>query len=138
MRLWHTDLIQFLPRTQLLAQWRELNSIFKKEDDHILINYIYNGSDYKETIKTYADLIVAEFKKRGYHIRTWGNYNEYFKNVNSNGERFTGHNVSYLLQCYFNLQEKYYRGQEDYSFDEYKAMNQYMRESYPTFEVVLG
>ena len=29
MRLWRIDLIPYLPRTQLLAQWRELNSIFK-------------------------------------------------------------------------------------------------------------
>ena len=42
MRLWHIDLIPYLPDLQLIAQWRELNSIFKKQDKHILINYIYN------------------------------------------------------------------------------------------------
>ncbi len=42
MRLWHYKLIPYLPKSQLLAQWRELNSIFKKQDKHILINYIYD------------------------------------------------------------------------------------------------
>ena len=41
MRLWHESLIEVLPRQQLLGQWRELNSIYKKEDKHILINFIY-------------------------------------------------------------------------------------------------
>ena len=41
MRLWHYKLIPFLPNSQLIAQWRELNSIFKKQDKHILINYVY-------------------------------------------------------------------------------------------------
>lgn len=41
MRLWHTDLTPYLPKSQLLAQWRVLNSIFVKEDKHVLINYIY-------------------------------------------------------------------------------------------------
>lgn len=41
MRLWHCEIIPYLPKTQLIAQWRELNSIFAREDKHILINY-YN------------------------------------------------------------------------------------------------
>ena len=40
MRLWHESLIEVLPRQQLLGQWRELNSIYKKEDKHILINFM--------------------------------------------------------------------------------------------------
>ena len=41
MRLWHYDLIEYLPKQQLLGQWRELNSIYVKQDKHILINFIY-------------------------------------------------------------------------------------------------
>ena len=40
MRLWHTELIPFIPKSQLLAQWRELNSIFVKEDK-TCINQLY-------------------------------------------------------------------------------------------------
>lgn len=48
MRLWHIDLItnSLLPKSQLLAQWSELNSIFKKQDKNILINYIYDTDKY--------------------------------------------------------------------------------------------
>lgn len=42
MRLWHYELLPYLPKSQLLGLWRELNSIFKKQNNHILINYIYD------------------------------------------------------------------------------------------------
>ena len=42
MRLWHKDLIEVLSRQQLLGQWRELNSIFKLQNRHILINFVYD------------------------------------------------------------------------------------------------
>lgn len=50
MRLWNYELIEnnLLPNSQAVAQWRELNSIFRKQDNHILINYIYNYN--KETL----------------------------------------------------------------------------------------
>ncbi|HEY4532232.1 MAG TPA: pyrimidine dimer DNA glycosylase/endonuclease V, partial [Kurthia sp.] len=63
MRLWHTDLIEFLPKGQLLSQWRELNSVFAKEDKHILINYIYEYP--KEDLYIYTQLVMAEMTKRG-------------------------------------------------------------------------
>ena len=66
MRIWHVDLIPYLPRTQLLAQWRELNSIFKKQDKHILINYIYDYG--KGFLYNYARQIVEEMEKRKFKI----------------------------------------------------------------------
>ena len=75
MRLFHKDLIEVLPRQQLLGQWRELNSIFKLQNRHILINFVY---DYpKEHLKTYSLLVVKEMKKRGYKINM-NNFYEYF------------------------------------------------------------
>ena len=41
MRIWHCGLIKVLPRQQLLSQWRELCSIYAKEDNHMLINFVY-------------------------------------------------------------------------------------------------
>lgn len=41
MRLWHYKILEFLPNSQLIVQWRELNSIFKNKPSHILINYVY-------------------------------------------------------------------------------------------------
>ena len=113
MRLWHKDLIEVLPRQQLLGQWRELNSIYKKQDKHILINFIY---DYDITdIIWYSTLIYDEMIKRGYKCNTKNfkkrysmtmetakcvpiPYDAIFKNKM---------NERYLKQCLYNLQEKY-------------------------------
>ena len=64
MRLWHRELIRYLPKSQLLAQWRELNSIFKKQDDHILIRYIYKYD--KEYLRDYSWSVIDEMNRRGY------------------------------------------------------------------------
>ena len=113
MRLWHYELIPYLPKSQLLAQWRELNSNFKKQDNHILINYIY---DYPKTyLKAYADKVIAEMKKRGYKIKSYENYDKYFDFCKCKGdEKFDEHDENYLMICYWNLREKYMRGQKDF------------------------
>jgi uncharacterized protein (TIGR02328 family) len=113
MRLWHKDLVEVLPRQQLLGQWRELNSINKKQDKHILINFIY---DYDITdIIWYSTLVYDEMVKRGYKCDTKNferrykmsmglakcvpiPYDVIFKNKM---------NDRYLKQCLYNLQEKY-------------------------------
>lgn len=79
MRLWHYKLIPFLPKSQLVAQWRELNAIFSKQTNHILINYIY---DYpKSYLYNYTQLVINELKKRNYNIRKWDNFLSYFQDV---------------------------------------------------------
>ena len=82
MRLWHYKMIQFLPKSQLLAQWRELNSIFKKQDKHILINYVYEYP--KLDLYHYTEIVIDEMKKRGYKIndKSTKNANNYFIVVN--------------------------------------------------------
>lgn len=79
MRLWHYQIIPYLPKSQLVAQWRELNSIFSKQDNHILINYVYNYD--KEYLYTYSYFVLKEMKERGYQIKKWDNYNDYFKDI---------------------------------------------------------
>ena len=96
---------------QLVAEWRELNSIFKKQDNHILINFVYDCP--KEHLMYYSNLIIHEFENRGYKIKSLDNYNTYFDGIQAPvyiapqnlfdgkmGER-------YLRQCYYNLQEKW-------------------------------
>lgn len=122
MRIWHYQLIPYLPKSQLLAQWRELNSIFRKQDHHILINYIYEYP--KNDLKTYSCMVINEIHKRGYKINSMANFEAYFGSnilpAPINNIPFKKHhNDRYLLQCYFNLQEKYDRGQKDFSEDEY-------------------
>ena len=113
MRLWHYEIIGCLPKSQLVAQWRELNSIFKKQDNHILINYIYNYD--KSYLKAYTDKVVLEMQRRGYKIKSFENYNKYFEGIKCwGGEQFNEHNNEYLTICYWNLLEKYRRGQKDF------------------------
>jgi uncharacterized protein (TIGR02328 family) len=126
MRLWHHDLIPFLPRSQLLAQWRELNSVFAKEDRHILINYIY---DYpKSDLLAYTELIILEMGMRGYKIRSFEKMNAYFFHTEkhpTNAIFEHHHNDEYLEICYFNLKEKFIRGQKDFSVEQFKLLHQF-------------
>lgn len=107
MRLWHYKLIPVLPRKQLLGQWRELNSIYKKQDKHILINYIYQYP--KEDLLLYSNMILDEFNHRNYKYNL-NNFNDYFKDITINTIRvpfINKMNDRYLKQCLYNLQEKY-------------------------------
>ena len=50
MRLWHKDLIAFLPRKQLLGQWRECCAIARNiavngTPNHVLVNKVLDYGD---------------------------------------------------------------------------------------------
>lgn len=122
MRLWHVDLLSYLPKKQLIAQWRELNLIYRKQPKHILINYIYNYP--KEFLKAYSDVVILEMQYRGINIQSYENYDNYFKDVycdvysvESNNLQYREHNLEYLDICYWNLYEKHLRGQRDFTDD---------------------
>lgn len=113
MRLWHKDLIPYLPKQQLLGQWRELNSIYKLQNRHILINFVYdNGTS--EELCVYSKMIINEMKIRNYKVNL-DNFNYYFSEqgiipsiVKVENEIYEEKmNGRYLKQCLFNLQEKY-------------------------------
>ena len=108
MRLWHKALIEVLPRQQLLGQWRELNSIFKLQNRHILIDFVYYYP--KEDLLTYSTMIILEFNKRRYKYDLT-NFNNYFGKQTVSDlveEPFKGKFTDrYLKQCLYNLQEKY-------------------------------
>lgn len=132
MRLWHWKLLPYLPKSQLVAQWRELNSIYVKQDKHILINYVY---DYDRVhLLAYSLLVIDECNKRNIRIVEWGKFNKFFENTRllsiNNMQTFEPfpqhHNFRYLRQCFYNLQEKYDRGQEDFSREQYQQMNKLM------------
>lgn len=133
MRLWHVDLIPYLPKSQLLAQWRELNSIFKKQDKHILINYVYDYS--KFYLLNYTNQVLAEMWLRDYKIKSFDNYNKYFeKEVKwfrfpkySTDNKFFEHNNEYLTICYWNLREKYLRGQKDFTDEVWEKLDNFYK-----------
>lgn len=108
MRLFHKDLIEVLPRQQLLGQWCELNSIFKLQNRHILINFVYYYP--KEDLLTYSIMIILEFNKRHYKYDLTNFINYFGKQTVSDlvQEPFKGKFTDrYLKQCLYNLQEKY-------------------------------
>lgn len=127
MRLWHIDLIPYLPKSQLLAQWRELNSIFKKQDKHILINYVYNDLF---ALRIYTTAIMNEFAKRKYRIKSFVNEINFFEKNQiepdeAHSMRFKEHNLEYLAICYWNLREKYLRGQKDFTQEVWDKLDQF-------------
>lgn len=114
MRLWHKDLIPVLPDKQLIGQWRECCAIAsnianKGTPNHILVNKIM---DYPlEHFHMYGFLICVEMQNRGFKpdfekfdkYFLFGGYNSIPYNFLFND----WHNRRYLLQCIYNLQEKY-------------------------------
>lgn len=116
MRLWHKSLIPYLPRQQLLAQWRECCAIAKSiaekgTPNHILVNKIMEYPTIHFLI--YSTEVVNEIERRAYKVskRSQTNFQknyDRFKNQEISGLIFYGwHNDRYLKQCLYNLQEKY-------------------------------
>lgn len=113
MRLWHKDLIPYLPKKQLLAQWRECCCIARNiavngTPNHLLVNKILT---YPETeFNSYAHFIYCEMIHRGYRC-DWFNFSKHRNNKSVPDYRkplFEGwHNDRYLRQCYHNLEEKF-------------------------------
>ena len=112
MRLWHKDLIPYLPRQQLLGQWRECCLIAKQIDEkgspnHVLVNRVL---DYpKDHFYTFCKLVTQEMYRRGYRMtmqsqrKVWRELWHYIPD----GDVFPcWHNDRYLKQCLANLQEK--------------------------------
>ena len=116
MRLWHKDLIEVLPKQQLVAQWRELSTIAsniktKGYPNHLLVDKVV-GYSFNHFI-SYAAYVRQEMTKRGYKTmdRVWQNIisvanGDY--NILPKEELYPSwHNHRYLTQCYYNLEEKY-------------------------------
>ena len=54
-------------------------------------------------------------KERVYKIKSYENYDKYFDFCKCKGdEKFDEHDENYLMICYWNLREKYLRGQKDF------------------------
>lgn len=117
MRIWHKDLIQVLPKQQLVGQLRELTLIIKNIQEkgtpnHILVNKV---CDYPlDHLYTYCWLILQEFQRRKYKVTqsTLDKWNSLFANkglqeVSYEELFYNWHNYHYFTICYYNLMEKY-------------------------------
>ena len=115
MRLWHKDLIEALPREQLVAQWRECSSIAgniktKGTPNHILVNKIMNYP--MNHFISYSFYLRKEMTRRGYRTMdsVWNKIcsvcDDY--NILPIEELYPDwHNEKYIRQCIYNLEEKY-------------------------------
>lgn len=131
MRLWHKDLIQVLPKKQLLGQWRECCAIAKRISSngtpgHILVNRIMEYP--MAHFYTYGLAVAAEMKIRGYKCNL-EKFICYFTphemQLMAAPDVFAGwHNDRYLKQCILNLQEKYDCG--GLTLDEWKTILNYL------------
>ena len=113
MRLWHRDLIHYLPRQQLLGQWRECCLIAKQIDEkgtpnHVLVNRILDYST--SHFYTYCNKVMFEMDRRGYRITEQAKSKIFFCKawyLILHPDLFSDwHNDRYLRQCLANLQEK--------------------------------
>lgn len=115
MRLWHKDLIESLPRQQLLSQWRECCCIARNikvngTPNHLLVNKILNYP--LSHFATYSMLVANEMERRGYKVDL-GKFTKYLCGSSywtfvPYCDLFAGwHDKRYLTQCYHNLEEKY-------------------------------
>lgn len=119
MRLWHKSLIPYLPKSQLLGQWRECVSIAKniKEKgypNHILVNPVINYDI--SHFYSYCRIVYNEMVNRGYNVN-WNKLEKWLSSINytNNNIKFNNlfknwHNDIYLRQCLYNLEEKFMRG----------------------------
>lgn len=120
MRLWHKKLIPYLPRLQLLSQWRECCLIFKLINEkgtpnHLLVNYVVEYPI--EHFLEYSDIVAHEMFRRGYRVNlpsplilAINNYRlgpNYRYAVDLDDIFFDHHRDQYLIECLYNLEEKY-------------------------------
>lgn len=135
MRLWHKSMIPYLPKQQLLGQWREcclIASLLAKDHtpNHILVNPIL---DYPpDDFEIFCAMVYQEMIKKGFKVSDdvskrlemdlrawrlyldsevpWNCFNKDFP-IETDEQIFKNwHDKRYLKQCYYNLEEKFDRG----------------------------
>ena len=130
MRLWHYRLLPYLPNSQLLAQKRECDLIWKdilngKKTNHILINYIWEYENPKIELEKYYRLLRKEYDERGFKFKSKIDIKDYEGLYNPKPFE-KHHNARYLLECFWNLAEKYDRQQKDFSDVRYKKLENFV------------
>ena len=114
MRLWHFELIPYLPKQMLVSQWRECIAIKRQWEKgtlkHRLVSYVTKYQ--KSAFYYYTQSIAAEMTKRNIlykRIFLDELYDFCFQNGNAKFN-YPEHDNRYLSQCLYNLEEKAVRG----------------------------
>jgi uncharacterized protein (TIGR02328 family) len=105
MRLWSEQIIEYLPRQQLLGQWRECIALLhggwgKK---HRIVDYAFKYD--KNRLANFAFKVAIEMDKRGYKPNMDLIENEFKKEV-LECPVYPEHNIQYLNECIQNLKGK--------------------------------
>ena len=116
MRLWHEQIINILPKNQLLGQHRECcalrgNGWMKK---HKTVDYVFLYSPYH--LFSYHAVVMDEMEKRGYKVSIeWRDKNYRGKTAEKyydleekviESPIYKEHNAEYLIECIENLRKK--------------------------------
>lgn len=128
MRLWHQQLIPYLPRQQLLGQHRECCALRGAGwgRKHSTVDYVFTYSP--AYLIAYHYLIMDEMEKRGYHPdeiwrsvtyrgKTLGadwsekqweamGWRDLYKRAKNGKIIYIEHNQKYLIECLENLKNK--------------------------------
>ena len=127
MRLWHQDLIQYLPRQQLLGQHRECCALRGKGwgKKHKIVDYVFTHNPAK--LVAYHYLVMSEMIRRGYNPDTmwysvtyrgsalgqqmdWTTVSDvesyYIPACEHSRIIYDEHNDTYLQECIDNLKSK--------------------------------
>jgi uncharacterized protein (TIGR02328 family) len=122
LRLWHEQLLSYLPRQQLLGQHRECCALRGNgwNKPHAIVNYVFDYAPYQ--LFQYHEMVLEEMSRRGYnHDALWDD--PYYRGKNcpkhSDESLFQGNNFSktlssiyqehdedYLRICIENLKDK--------------------------------
>ena len=120
MRIWSKKLIPVLPTKQLKAMRYELGDMIKQYPNikHPLVKFANNYDI--AYLGQYYGCVLLEFNER--NINRKETYDEGIicfvamvtqmqpQEIMDNDLKFKEDNIRYLIQCYYNLQEKYDRG----------------------------
>jgi len=115
LRLWHYKLIPYLPKKQLVSQWRECIAIKRQWEKgtlkHSLVKYVTDydkGYFYHYVCEVINEMIQRQIK---FNSKFASELLEFSHSEDRNKYFiYPEHNNRYLKQCYYNLQEKYDRG----------------------------
>jgi len=145
MRLWSYQLLPYLPRLQLVSQWRECCCIAKSitekgTPNHILVNKIM---DYPvDNFVEYTEMVIKEFGNRKFQISS-KSLNKFRDNIEKCKYRFNNnrictmfidwHNDIYLRECLYNLEEKFRAG--GIPADEWQVIYDRFKDFTPLWEI---
>ena len=127
MRLWHQQLLPYLPRQQLLGQHRECCALRGKSwgKKHSVVDYVFTHDP--AYLVAYHCLVMAEMRRRGYNPDPiWNRFNYRGKALGEealwcnativwdlieltsfkNYIIYPEHNDEYLVECLENLRSK--------------------------------